>query len=77
MLETEQTNGGSILKIGEFTTDESKVIKMPPEKAKKLTIASVEKLKELEEKGLLDIEVETHEVYKEGEKILKRVDIYT
>lgn len=73
MLKTEQTNGGSILKIGEFFTDEEKEIKMPPEKAKKLTIASIANLEKLEQEGILEIEVGTHEVYKEGDRIVKRI----
>lgn len=72
MSKTEQTNGGSILRIGEFFTDEEKEIKMPPEKAKRLTIASISNFKKLEQDGILEIEVGTHEVYKEGDKIVKR-----
>ncbi len=73
MSKTEQTNGGSILKIGEFFTDEEKEITMPPAKAKKLTIAEISNIKELEQEGILEIEVGTHEAYKDGDKIVKRI----
>lgn len=73
MEKKEQTNGGSHLIIGEFTTNENREIQMPPEKSKKLSIASVAKLKELEETEYLEINVEYHEAFKEGEKIVKRV----
>ena len=75
MAKTEQTNGGSKLSIviGEFQTDNEKNITMPPEKSKKLSIASISKMKELEENGYLEINVGYHEVIKEGEKTVKRI----
>lgn len=73
MGKKEQTNGGSHLIIGEFSTNEDKEIKMPPEKAKKLSIVSIAKMKELEENGYLEINVGYHEAFKEGEKIVKRI----
>lgn len=73
MEKKEQTNGGSRLIIGEFSTNEDREIKMPPEKSKKLSIASIAKIKELEENGYLEINVGYHEAFKEGEKIIKRI----
>lgn len=75
MEKKEQTNGGSRLSIviGEFETDNEKNITMPPEKSKKLNIASIAKMKELEDNGYLEINVGYHESFKEGEKIVKRI----
>ena len=75
MAKKEQTNGGSKLSIviGEFQTDNEKKITMPPEKSKKLSIANIAKMKELEETDYLEINVGYHEVVKEGEKTVQRI----
>lgn len=75
MEKKEQTNGGSRLSIviGEFETDNEKNITMPPEKSKKLSIASIARMKELEDNGYLEINVGHHEAFKDGDKIVKRI----
>lgn len=77
MDKKEQTNGSSRLNIviGEFETDKEKNITMPPEKSKKLTIASIARIKELEENGCLEIPVENHIAERDSKgKIIKRTD---
>ena len=69
----EQTNGGSAsFRIVKTEVNEKGQITVEKEKSRKLTIATLERLKELEETGYLEIEAGIHDALREGDKIIKR-----
>lgn len=78
MEKNEQTTGGSSLNIFEFTTNDKKELNVPPKKAKKLTIASIEHFNELNAEDFLEIQAESHEVVKDSKgKVQARINSKT
>ena len=73
MSKKEQTNGGSKIEFRIVEVNKNEKGELEAKQAKKLSIASIAKIKELEESGYLEINVGYHEAFKEGEKIVKRV----
>ena len=78
MEKNEQTNGGSSLNIFEFTTNDKKELNVPPKKVKKLTLATMQYFNQLNADGFLEIQAESHEVYKDSKgKVQARIDSKT